>query len=77
MKMVRYEHNVAQLPKPEFYPLALTSAPPPSASALLANAMSCIRKAKPVLQKQRFSQYVHKVRHKVRQHIVLIGLSCK
>ena len=25
MKMVRYEHQVARLPKPEFYPLALTS----------------------------------------------------
>ena len=25
MKMVRYEHQAARLPKPEFYPLALTS----------------------------------------------------
>jgi len=25
MKMVRYEHHVAQLPKPEFYPPALIS----------------------------------------------------
>ena len=25
MKMVRYEHQVARLPKPDFYPLALTS----------------------------------------------------
>jgi len=25
IKMVRYEHQVARLPKPEFYPLAFTS----------------------------------------------------